>query len=527
MLYQIFETQRSIMEPFSDLAQAAAKLYSNPLNPMAQTPLAQRVSAGYALMHRLGKDYEKPEFGIKTVKVNKVDVAIHERIEIDKPFCELRRFKRFSDDPSTLTQLKAQPVVLIVAPLSGHYATLLRDTVKTMLQDHKVYITDWKNARLVPLSDGEFHLDDYINYVQEFIRHLQAIYGDCHVVSVCQPTVPVLAAVSLMASRGEKTPLTMTMMGGPIDARKSPTSVNNLATNKSFEWFENNVIYRVPANFPGAGRRVYPGFLQYTGFVAMNPDRHANSYYDYFKDLIKGDDASTEAHRKFYDEYNAVLDMDADYYLETIATVFQDFKLVNGTWDVKGIDGKVERVRPQDIKGTALLTVEGELDDISGSGQTRAAQELCSGVPASERQHLEVEGAGHYGIFSGRRWRDIVYPQVVKFIQGHAPKAKSAAPKAVAAVQAAAAPVAAKAAVKAPVKATIKPASTSVAKPVAKASAKTVAAPSAKPAVKAAAPAKAASKTTVKATAKAPAKSSKAAVQPQGTVKTAWVAPKA
>jgi poly(3-hydroxybutyrate) depolymerase len=526
MLYQIFETQRSIMEPFSDLAQAAAKLYSNPLNPMAQTPLAQRVSAGYALMHRLGKDYVKPEFGIRTVKVNKTDVAIHERIEIDKPFCELRRFKRFSDDPATLTQLKGQPAVLIVAPLSGHYATLLRDTVKTMLQDHKVYITDWKNARLVPLSDGEFHLDDYINYVQEFIRHLQAIYGDCHVVSVCQPTVPVLAAVSLMASRGEKTPLTMTMMGGPIDARKSPTSVNNLATNKSFEWFENNVIYRVPANFPGAGRRVYPGFLQYTGFVAMNPDRHATSHYDYFKDLLKGDDASAEAHRKFYDEYNAVLDMDADYYLETIATVFQDFKLVNGTWDVKGIDGKVERVRPQDIKGTALLTVEGELDDISGSGQTRAAQDLCSGVPASERQHLEVVGAGHYGIFSGRRWRDIVYPQVVKFILNHAPKAKSAAPKAVAAVQAAAAPVAAKAAVKAPVKATIKPASTSVAKPVAKASAKAVAAPAAKPAAKAAAPVKAAAKP-VKATAKAPAKSSKAAVQPQSTVKTTWVAPKA
>jgi poly(3-hydroxybutyrate) depolymerase len=548
MLYQIFETQRSIMEPFSDLAQAAAKLYSNPLNPMAQTPLAQRASAGYALMHRLGKDYEKPEFGIRTVKVNKVDVAIHERIEIDKPFCELRRFKRFSDDPATLTQLKAQPVVLIVAPLSGHYATLLRDTVKTMLQDHKVYITDWKNARLVPLSDGEFHLDDYINYVQEFIRHLQAIYGHCHVVSVCQPTVPVLAAVSLMSSRGEKTPLTMTMMGGPIDARKSPTAVNNLATNKSFDWFENNVIYRVPANFPGAGRRVYPGFLQYTGFVAMNPDRHATSYYDYFKDLIKGDDASTEAHRKFYDEYNAVLDMDADYYLETIATVFQDFKLVKGTWDVKGVDGKVERVRPQDIKGTALMTVEGELDDISGSGQTRAAQDLCSGVPASERQHLEVPGAGHYGIFSGRRWRDIVYPQVVKFIQGHAPKTKASAPKAVAAaptviaaaapaVIAAAAPVAtkaakaAKAAVKAPtktpVKPAIKPAVTNVAKPVAKAAVKVVAAPAAKPAAKAAAPVKAAAKTPAKAVAKAPAKNGKASAQPKGTVKTTWVAPKA
>ena len=421
MLYQLYETQRSFMEPFADLAQAASKLYSNPLNPASQTPLAQRVSAAYALMHRLGKDYVKPEFGIRTVKVgNNVDVAIHERVEIDKPFCELRRFKRFSDDPATLTALKQQPPVLIVAPLSGHYATLLRDTVRTMLQDHKVYITDWKNARLVPLSEGEFHLDDYVNYVQEFIRHIQAIYGNCHVMSVCQPTVPVLAAVSLMASRGEKTPLTMTMMGGPIDARRSPTSVNNLATNKSFEWFENNVIYRVPPNFPGSGRRVYPGFLQHTGFVAMNPDRHASSHYDYFKDLIKGDGASAEAHRKFYDEYNAVLDMDADYYLETIKTVFQDFKLVHGTWDVKGVDGKLERVRPQDIKNTALLTVEGELDDISGSGQTRAAQDLCSNIPKNDRQHLEVEGAGHYGIFSGRRWREVVYPQVTAFIRRHA-----------------------------------------------------------------------------------------------------------
>ena len=429
MLYQIYETQRSIMEPFADLAQAASKLYSNPLNPMAQSPMAQRVAAGYSLVHRLGKDYVKPEFGIRTVKVHGTDVAIHERIEIDKPFCELRRFKRFSDDPATLSLLKSQPPVLIVAPLSGHYATLLRDTVKTMLQDHKVYITDWKNARLVPLSEGEFHLDDYVNYVQEFIRHLQSIYGNCHVMSVCQPTVPVLAAVSLMASRGEKTPLTMTMMGGPIDARRSPTSVNNLATNKSFEWFENNVIYRVPPNFPGAGRRVYPGFLQHTGFVAMNPDRHASSHYDYFKDLIKGDDASAEAHRKFYDEYNAVLDMDADYYLETIKTVFQDFKLVHGTWDVKGVDGRVERVKPQDIKKTALLTVEGELDDISGSGQTRAAQDLCSSIPKDQRTHLEVEGAGHYGIFSGRRWREMVYPQVVKFIKAHAQSASAVSSK--------------------------------------------------------------------------------------------------
>ena len=416
MLYQVYESQRTMMEPFVDFAQAAAKLFSNPLTAAGQNPFAQRVAAGYSLVYRLGKDYEKPSFGLTTVDVDGTSVAVHERIELDKPFCELRRFKRFTDNPTTLTRLKAQPVVLIVAPLSGHYATLLRDTVKTMLKDHKVYITDWKNARIVPLSEGTFDLDDYVNYVQDFVRHLQGAYGNCHVISVCQPTVPVLAAISLMASRGETTPLSMTMMGGPIDARKSPTAVNNLAMNKSFSWFENNVIFRVPSNFPGAGRRVYPGFLQHTGFVAMNPDRHASSHYDYFKDLLKGDDASAEAHRKFYDEYNAVLDMDADYYLDTIKTVFQEFKLVNGTWDVRNPQGKLERVRPQDIKTTAHFTVEGELDDISGSGQTEAAHGLCTSIPKSMQKHLEVKGAGHYGIFSGRRWRDSAYPAVKAFI---------------------------------------------------------------------------------------------------------------
>ena len=441
MLYQLYETQRSLMEPLTDLAHSASKVYGNPLSLLGQSPFAQRLSAGYDLMHRLGKDYEKPEFGLRTVAVEGVEVAIHERIEIDKSFCQLRRFKRFTDDPATLQKLKEQPVVLVVAPLSGHYATLLRDTVKTMLKDHKVYITDWKNARLIPLSEGKFSLDDYINYVQEFIRHLQGSYGNCHVVSVCQPTVPVLAAVSLMASRGELTPLSMTMMGGPIDARKSPTAVNNLAMTKSHDWFENNVIYRVPSNFAGSGRRVYPGFLQHTGFVAMNPSNHAKSHYDYFRDLIKGDGASTEAHRKFYDEYNAVLDMDADYYLDTIRVVFQDFSLVSGTWDVVGVDGKTERVRPQDITTTALFSVEGELDDISGSGQTEAVHGICSGVIASEQKHLEVQGAGHYGIFSGKRWRDVVYPQVKAFILTHQPTVQ--APDSVASVPTK--PVAAKA----------------------------------------------------------------------------------
>jgi poly(3-hydroxybutyrate) depolymerase len=418
MLYQMYEAQRSLMEPFSDFAQAASKLYGSG-SVLGKLPMAQRMAAGYDLFYRLGKDYEKPEFNIKSVTVGGDDVVIQEAIALDKPFCQLRRFKRFTDNPDTLKILKSQPVVLIVAPLSGHYSTLLRDTVRTMLQGHKVYITDWKNARLVPLSEGEFHLDDYINYVQDFIRLLQAEYGNCHVVSVCQPTVPVLAAVSLMATRGEQLPLTMTMMGGPIDARKAPTSVNNLATGKSFEWFENNVIYPVPQGFPGEGRRVYPGFLQHTGFVTMNPDRHATSHYDYFKDLIRGDDASAEAHRTFYTEYNAVLDMDADYYLDTIRTVFQDFNLVHGTWDVKNPAGAIERVRPQDIHTTALLTVEGELDDISGSGQTEAAHDLCTGIAANQREHYEVKGAGHYGIFSGRRWRDMVYPKVVKFIAAH------------------------------------------------------------------------------------------------------------
>ena len=457
MLYKIFETQRSLMEPFADFAQATSKLYSNPLSPIGHTNFSHRISAGYDLIYRLGKDYEKPAFGITSIDVDGVEIAIHERIEIDKPFCELRRFKRFSDNTQTLAKIQGQPAVLIVAPLSGHYATLLRDTVKTMLKDHKVYITDWRNARLVPLSDGEFHLDDYVNYVEEFIRHLQGKYGNCHVISVCQPTVPVLAAVSLMATRGEKTPLSMTMMGGPIDATKSPTAVNNLAMNKSFNWFENNVIYKVPDNFPGAGRRVYPGFLQHTGFVAMNPDRHLKSHYDYFKDLIKGDDTHAEAHRHFYDEYNAVLDMDADYYLETIDTVFQEFKLVRGTWEVKSAEGVMELVRPQDIRNTALLTVEGELDDISGSGQTKAAHKLCSGIPDKDSAHLEAKGAGHYGIFSGRRWRDVVYPVVKEFIANHNK----------------AYPVSAKATQPKPLKTTAKRAA--VKAPLAKASAKRVA----------------------------------------------------
>lgn len=417
MLYQLYEAQRALLSPFSEFAAAASKLYSHPLSPFTHTPMAQRVSAGLDLMHRLSKDYERPPFNITSVKVGGHDVVVQEQVALEKPFCRLLRFKRYTDDSELLNTLRDQPTVLVVAPLSGHHSTLLRETVRALLIDHKVYITDWTDARMVPLSEGPFHLDDYIYYVQDFIRE---VGPKVNVISVCQPTVPVLAAVSLMASNGETTPTTMTMMGGPIDARRSPTAVNNLAQNKSFSWFESNVIHRVPVNYPGANRAVYPGFLQHSGFIAMNPDRHLNSHYDYYLDLMRGDDESAEFHRAFYDEYNAVLDMPAEYYLDTIKTVFQDYSLVNGTWNVGG-----QLVRPQDIKTTALLTVEGELDDISGAGQTRAALDLCENIPSDRKFHYDVIGAGHYGIFSGRRWREKVCPHIRDFITKHQPPAAS------------------------------------------------------------------------------------------------------
>jgi len=421
MLYEWYEAQRALLSPFSEFASASSKLYNHPLSLFAHTPQAHRVSAGLELMHRLAKDYEKPEFNIREVMVDGVEVAVHQQVAIEKDFCRLLRFKRFSDDLPTLQRLKSQPTVLVVAPLSGHHSTLLRETVRELLKDHKVFVTDWTDARMVPADRGPFHLDDYVAYVQEFIR---AIGPEVNVISVCQPTVPVLAAISLVASAGEPTPRTMTMMGGPIDARRSPTAVNNLATNKSHSWFENNVIHHVPVPYPGAGRPVYPGFLQHAGFIAMNPDRHLKSHYDHFLDLVRGDGDKADSHRDFYDEYNAVLDMPAEYYLDTIKVVFQDFALVNGTWVVKG-----KPVRPQDIKTTALLTIEGELDDISGAGQTRAAHDLCTGVPKDRQFHYDAVGAGHYGIFSGRRWREKVYPQVRDFIASfHGAGANTARP---------------------------------------------------------------------------------------------------
>ena len=414
LLYQLHEAWRAGLAPYAYWADAGAKMYSAHDSWLSSLPGAQRTAAAFELMYRLGKDYEKPEFGIHSVEIDGVACPVVERVDIVKPFCRLLRFKRYSDDQDRLRDLKDDPSVLVVAPLSGHHATLLRDTVRTLLQDHKVYVTDWTDARMVPTSDGAFTLDDYVATIEAFIRLIGGAVGfdQLHVMSVCQPTVPVLAAVSLMAARDEPTPRSLVMMGGPIDPRESPTAVNNLATQKPLWWFENHLIHLVPANFPGRGRRVYPGFLQHAGFMAMNPERHFTSHWDFYQDLVKGDLDDADSHRRFYDEYNAVLDMPAEYYLDTIRTVFQEFLLPRGLWDVAG-----ERVNPAAITGTALMTIEGELDDISGEGQTRAAHKLCSGIDDAEREHYSVPGAGHYGIFSGRRWRTQVYPRVQAFIE--------------------------------------------------------------------------------------------------------------
>ena len=409
LLYQMHEFGRAWMAPVTYWAEAGAKMFGANGGWPSTIPGANRLAAGYELLYRIGKDYEKPEFGIHRIEVDGRQHPVIEREVLRKPFCRLLRFKRYADDAGNITEMKGQPPVLVVAPLSGHHATLLRDTVRTLLRDHKVYVTDWVDARMVPASEGPFHLDDYVRYIEEFIRTIGA--DDLHVISVCQPTVPVLAAVSLMAARGEATPRSLVMMGGPIDTRESPTQVNDLAVDRPLWWFEANLVHPVPANYPGHGRRVYPGFLQHGGFVAMNPERHAQSHWDFYQHLVEGDLEDAASHRRFYDEYNAVLDMPAEYYLDTVRIVFKEHLLPRGLWEVGG-----ERVDPAAITGTALLTIEGELDDISGQGQTRAAHALCSGVDDKHREHITVEGAGHYGIFSGRRWRRQVYPQVRDFI---------------------------------------------------------------------------------------------------------------
>ena len=406
MLYQFHEMQRAFLAPMAALAKVGVQTFS--ASPLALLPFADRVVAGYELVYRLGKEYAKPAFGLSTTTIDGIAVPVVERAVVEKPFCRLLHFER-----ALPVDRAPDPVVLVFAPLSGHHATLLRDTIRQLLPAHDVYVTDWVDARTVPTSHGPFHLDDYVAYAQEFMRHLGP---DVHVVAVCQPTVPVLGAIALMATaRDPKLPRSMTLMGGPIDARKSPTEVNDLATTKSYAWFENTVICTVPARYPGHGRRVYPGFLQHAGFVAMNRERHLDAHRDFYLNVLKGNEEEADAHRMFYDEYNAMMDMSAEYYLDTIKTVFQEHSLARGTWVVAG-----QRVAPEDIESVALLTIEGELDDISGIGQTRIAHDLCGRIPGEDKRHFTVPECGHYGIFSGRRWREVVYPELHDFIRQHA-----------------------------------------------------------------------------------------------------------
>ncbi len=403
MLYELHELQHASLMSLRLWAKSTASLYGSPYSPLSYTPLGRMVSAGSELLLRTTRRYKKPVFGLQETVIDGATVSVIEQVTLDKPFCQLRRFVRVGSFPE-------QPQVLIVAPLSGHFATLLRDTVRTFIRDFDVTITDWRDAKMVPLSDGPFHFDDYVRYIQEFIRFLGP---NVHVVSVCQPTVPTLVAVSLMAAWDEPVwPSSMVMMGGPIDTRKNPTTVNNFAKSKPLLWFENQVIYRVPVRYPGYLRRVYPGFLQHAGFVAMNPGRHIESHREFYHQLVRGDGDSANAHRSFYDEYNAVMDLPAEYYLETLDQVFHKHALPQGT-----LVSCEEVVRPEAITRTALLTVEGELDDISGNGQTAAAHGLCANIPAARRHHLLAKDVGHYGIFSGRRFRESIYPQIRDFIR--------------------------------------------------------------------------------------------------------------
>ncbi len=417
MLYTAYEATHAAIGPMRMAADAARRFYRSPINPMAYMPHSKAVAAACDVFERVTRRYGKPEWGIDDTQIDGRSVPITIESAKKLPFCDLLHFRR---DPKRLPRTRRNdPKILIVAPLSGHYATLLRGTVQAMLPEHDVYITDWADARTVPVSQGRFDLEEYTDYIIKFLRFLGP---DTHVMAVCQPGPAVLAATSVLAAHDDPCqPATLTLMGSPIDTRKSPTVPNELATSKSLDWFEKNVISLVPWPNPGMMRRVYPGFMQLTGFMTMNLDRHVDAHLQLFRHLIAGDGESADAHRDFYDEYNSVMDMTAEFYLDTIKVVFQDHDLPDGRWRHRG-----ELVRPQAIKRTALMTVEGERDDISGIGQTQAAHALCTSIPADQRKLLVQAKVGHYGIFNGRRWREEIQPQIRDFILEHRALAKTA-----------------------------------------------------------------------------------------------------
>ncbi|KQX44365.1 MULTISPECIES: polyhydroxyalkanoate depolymerase [Ensifer] len=412
MFYQLYELNHAMMAPWRTAADAMRLAFSNPMNPVSHTYFGRAAAAGLEVFERSTRRYGKPEFGLPETVVDGQSVSIYERIVWRAPFCNLIHFER------ALPKGRApDPKVLIVAPMSGHYATLLRGTVEALLPHSEIYITDWIDARMVPLSEGTFDLDDYIDYV---IQMLHFLGPDTHVIGVCQPAVPVLAAVALMEAADDPlSPATMTLMGGPIDTRINPTGVNQLAEERSIEWFRDNVIMPVPWPQPGFMRMVYPGFLQLSGFMSMNLDRHLIAHKEFFAHLVKNDGDAAEKHRDFYDEYLAVMDLTAEFYLQTVQVVFMQHALPKGEMMHRG-----KRVDTTAIKKVALLTVEGENDDISGVGQTKAAQTICTNIPDHMRMHYMQPDVGHYGVFNGSRFRREIAPRIVAFHREHARHAK-------------------------------------------------------------------------------------------------------
>jgi len=404
MYYQLYEWNHALMSPARALNDAVRLYYKNPLNPLCYTELGRQIAAAGDVFERLTRRYGKPEFGIDTVEIDGEAVRVHERIVWEQTFCRLIHFHR--DRPEGAPK---QPKLVIVAPMSGHYATLLRGTVAAMLPDFEVYITDWVDARMVPLAMGGFDLDDYIDYMIGIVHYLR---GDCHMMAVCQPAVPVFAATALLeAAPAARRPKSITLMGGPIDTRESPTDVNLYAAKHDLDWFRRNAIMTVPLPHPGFLRQVYPGFLQLSGFMSMNFDRHLSAHYDYFDHLVSGDGDSAEKHREFYDEYLSVMDLTAEFFLQTVDTVFHHHRLPKGE-----MMHRRRLVEPRKITRTAILTVEGEKDDISGLGQTRAAHALTPDLPAEKHEHHEQEGVGHYGVFNGSRFRREIAPRIRDFV---------------------------------------------------------------------------------------------------------------
>jgi poly(3-hydroxybutyrate) depolymerase len=409
MLYNAYEVQKSMMAGASRLAELSSGWLSNPANPFSYHSMGPVVSAGLDVFAHASAPRGKPEFGIETVLVGKQLVAVDEDIVLRKAFGQLKHFRK----DVAAGKIAAQQPLMIVAPMSGHYATLLRGTIERLLPKHDVFITDWRDAKLVPLSDGIFDLDDYVDYLVEFCETIHERTGKPpHLLAVCQPSVPAYAATAIMnADKHPARPKSLTMMGGPIDTRAAPTAVNTLATQRPHSWFQQNAIATVPVIHAGAGRKVYPGFLQLAGFMTMNLGDHLTSHWEMFKHLVVGDEESADSTRDFYEEYRSVCDMTAEFYLQTVDVVFQRHLLPKGKYMHRG-----QLVDPAAIKDTALLAIEGERDDISGIGQTKSALDLATKLSAGKKQYLMAEDVGHYGIFNGRKWRERIAPVVEKFI---------------------------------------------------------------------------------------------------------------